>query len=56
LIDQPIANEAIFALWGEDTIGRSLGSLAYLDRLAILTERDPRPASRGRIRGEAGGR
>ena len=44
---QPAANEAMAALRGAETIGRPLGSPAFLDRLATLTGRDPRPAKRG---------
>jgi len=35
------------AVRGAETIGRSLGSAAFLDRLAALTGRDPRPRKRG---------
>src|SRR5277367_556710 len=41
-IDAPDA-----ALRGAETIGRPLGSPAFLDRLAALTGRDPRPRKRG---------
>jgi putative transposase len=47
LIDSPAANEAISALRGAETIGRPLGSPPFLDRLATLTGRDPRPRKRG---------
>jgi putative transposase len=47
LIDLPAGNEAISALRGAETIGRPLGSAAFLERLATLTGRDPRPAKRG---------
>ena len=39
---------AIAALRAAETIGRPLGSPAFLDRVAALTGRDPRPAKRGR--------
>jgi hypothetical protein len=32
---------------GVETIGRRLGSAAFLDRLAALAGRDPRPRERG---------
>src|SRR5208337_3584486 len=35
------------ALRGAETIGRPLGSPAFLERLAALTGRDPRPRKRG---------
>ena len=38
----------IAALRAAETIGRPLGSGAFLDRLAALTGRDPRPGKRGR--------
>ena len=44
---QPAANEAMAALRGAETIGRPLGSPAFLERLATLTGRDPRPSKRG---------
>jgi putative transposase len=47
LIDQPAASETMSALRGAETIGRPLGSPAFLDRLATLTGRDPRPGKRG---------
>ena len=46
LIDAPAFNEAVAALRGAETIGRPLGSPAFLDRLAVLTGRDPRPRKR----------
>ena len=46
-IDAPASDEAMTALRGAETIGRPLGSLAFLDRLAVLTGRDPRPRKRG---------
>ena len=39
--------EAVSALRAAETIGRALGSAAFLDRLAALTGRDPRPKWRG---------
>jgi putative transposase len=47
LIDAPASPEAMAALRGAETIGRPLGSPAFLDRLAALTGRDPRPRKRG---------
>ena len=38
----------IAALRAAETIGRPLGAPAFLDRLAALTGRDPRPGKRGR--------
>jgi putative transposase len=38
---------AIAALRAAETIGRPLGAPAFLDRLAALTGRDPRPRKRG---------
>ncbi len=38
----------IAALRAAETIGRPLGGPAFLDRLAALTGRDPRPGRRGR--------
>ncbi|MFZ1962688.1 MAG: transposase [Roseiarcus sp.] len=47
---------AIAALRAAETLGRPLGGPAFLDRVATLTGRDPRPAKRGRKpRGEAPG-
>jgi len=47
-----IAEEAdaalIAALRARETIGRPLGPPAFLDRLAALAGRDPRPGKRGR--------
>lgn len=40
--------EALSALRAAETIGRPLGPAAFLDRLASLTGRDPRPKRRGR--------
>ena len=42
LMDHPAANKAMAALRGAETIGRPLGSPAFLDRLAALTGRDQR--------------
>ena len=47
LIDAPASNEAVAALRGAETIGRPLGSPAFLDSLAALAGRDPRPRKRG---------
>ena len=47
LIDAPASDEAMAALRGAETIGRPLGSPAFLDRRAALTGRDPRPRKRG---------
>jgi hypothetical protein len=38
----------IAALRAAETIGRPLGTSAFLGRLAALTGRDPRPGKRGR--------
>ncbi len=38
----------IAALRAAETIGRPLGAAGFLDRLAALTGRDPRPGKRGR--------
>jgi putative transposase len=47
LIDEAPPGEAIAALRAAETIGRPLGSPAFLDRLAALTGRDARPRKRG---------
>jgi putative transposase len=47
LIDAPASSEAMAALRGAETIGRPLGSPAFLDRLAALTGRDPRRSAAG---------
>jgi putative transposase len=52
LIATDPAPQAITALRGAETIGRPLGSPEFLDRLKILTGRDPRPAKRGRKKAE----
>ena len=39
--------EALSALRAAESIGRPPGSAAFLDRLAALTGRDPRPKRRG---------
>jgi len=44
--------EALSALRAAETIGRPLGSAAFLARLAALTGRDPRPKRRGPKPGE----
>jgi hypothetical protein len=38
----PAATQAMAAVRGAETIGRPLGSPAFLDRLAVLTGRDQR--------------
>jgi REP-associated tyrosine transposase len=47
LIDAPASDEAMAALRGAETIGRPLGSPAFLDSIVALTGRDPRPRKRG---------
>ena len=47
LIDAPASDEAMAALRAAETIGRPLGSLAFLDGIAALAGRDPRPRKRG---------
>ena len=47
LIDAPPPPRALAALRAAETIGRPLGAPAFLDRLALLTGRDPRPRKRG---------
>ncbi len=47
LIETAPSAEALSALRAAETIGRPLGSPAFLDRLAVLTGRDPRPTKRG---------
>ncbi len=47
LLDGPLAPEAVAALRAAETIGRPLGSPAFLDALAARTGRDPRPRKRG---------
>jgi putative transposase len=48
LIAAPAEPGQIAALRAAETIGRPLGAGAFLDRLAALTGRDPRPGRRGR--------
>jgi putative transposase len=48
LIAGPAEPARIAALRAAETIGRPLGDQAFLDRLAALTGRDPRPGKRGR--------
>ena len=43
----PSCREAIRALRAAETIGRPLGSPAFLDQLVVATGRDPRPKRRG---------
>ncbi len=47
LIDMAPSAEAVSALRAAETIGRPVGSAAFLDRLAAATGRDPRPKRRG---------
>ena len=47
ILDAPAAPEAMAALRAAETIGRPLGSPAFLDKLAATTGRDPRPKPRG---------
>ena len=46
-LDAPGSAETVLALRASETIGRPLGSQAFLDRLAAATGRDPRPKRRG---------
>ena len=55
LIDAPPAAERVAALRAAETIGRPLGSPDFLDRLARLAGRDPRPRKRGPKRASKGG-
>ena len=56
LLDAPVSAEAISALRAAETIGRPLGSPAFLARLAAATGRDPRPKRRGpKPKGEPNG-
>jgi putative transposase len=55
LIDAPASDETMAALRGAETIGRPLGSPVFLDRLAALTGRDPRPRKRGPKAARIGG-
>jgi len=48
LIGEPPEPARIAALRAAETIGRPLGADAFLDRLAAMTGRDPRPGRRGR--------
>jgi putative transposase len=48
LIETEPSAEAVSVLRASETIGRPLGSAAFLDRLAAATGRDPRPKRRGR--------
>ena len=47
LIETAPSDEAVSALRAAETIGRPVGSPAFLDRLADATGRDPRPRRRG---------
>jgi REP-associated tyrosine transposase len=47
LLEAPVPAGAISALRAAETIGRPLGSAAFLARLAAATGRDPRPRRRG---------
>ena len=47
LVETEPSAEALSALRAAETIGRPLGSAAFLNRLAALTGRDPRPKRRG---------
>ena len=47
LVEEAPPAELIAALRAAETIGRPLGSPPFLDRLAALTGRDPRPRKRG---------
>ena len=47
LIETEASAEALSALRAAETIGRPLGSAAFLSRLAAATGRDPRPKRRG---------
>ena len=48
LLDEEPDPAKVAALRAAETIGRPLGAGAFLDRLAALTGRDPRPGKRGR--------
>ena len=53
LIETRPSAHAVAALRAAETIGRPLGSACFLDRLAAITGRDPRPKRRGpKPRGE----
>jgi putative transposase len=55
LIDQPLPAERVAALRAAETIGRPLGAPAFLDHVAALAGRDPRPQKRGpKGRGDKG--
>lgn len=47
-LDQAPDEAKIAALRAAETIGRPLGGPAFLDSLAAIVGRDPRPAKRGR--------
>jgi len=53
LIASEAAPTLVAALRGGETIGRPLGSPSFLDRVATLTGRNPRPAKRGPKRSES---
>jgi putative transposase len=54
LIEEPPPPDAVSALRASETIGRPLGSPAFLDALAARTGRDPRPRKRGPRRSQKG--
>ena len=47
LLDAPVSGRTLSALRAAETIGRPLGSPAFLDFIAGATGRDPRPKRRG---------
>ena len=53
-LDAEPAAASLAALRASETIGRPLGSPAFLDRIARLTGRDPRPQKRGPRAGDKG--
>lgn len=50
LLNAPASTKAVSALRAAETIGRPLGSPAFLDFLAATTGGDPRPKRWGRSR------
>ncbi len=55
MLETGLTAQHLAALRAAETIGRPLGSEAFLDRIAVLAGRDARPKQRGRPAGKASG-